>query len=313
MKSPFKHLSFAVAVILLAAAAPTWAQFSGVDTLYASGAISFSYRQTPFPIYSGSFSAQGESLNPDGSWDPGQTQAVGGGSGVVNVDSVMTAMYGLVANANGTFDFALAAVRTLGPLHPGSYPVDINTGTSMFLFVDDASYVDLPDTLDADVVIQWFMDLPAAHKLVSIAGNINVAAVDAYQLTGTFSGTTVDIDNVFFVVSVSSGSFNLAGDPLLATPVAPASGPVVTAQPNPFNPQTTLTFSLPTAQPVAAAVFDVSGRRVRTLTGGWLDAGPVALAWNGQDDHDRPAPAGVYLFRVTGAGWSQAGKVVLMP
>ena len=75
--------------------------------------------------------------------------------------------------------------------------------------------------------------------------------------------------------------------------------------PNPFAGATELCFALPTAGDVDLAVFDVAGRRIRTLVAGRLDAGIHRLVWNGADDAGRPAGAGVYFARL------RAGEAVL--
>jgi len=87
---------------------------------------------------------------------------------------------------------------------------------------------------------------------------------------------------------------------------------LATPHPNPFNPQTTVTFSLPTAQTVHLAVFDVRGRRVRTLYQGALEAGPHSLRWNGQDDGGRSLPSGMYCVNLVAGGEARNRRVMLV-
>ncbi|MEZ4388842.1 MAG: hypothetical protein R3D98_14960 [Candidatus Krumholzibacteriia bacterium] len=116
-------LGASILILLALLAAPASAQ------LYDAGRLSFSYVQTPFPGYSGSFAADGPALPPDGQLPPGQTEAVGGGTAPATTDSLQTAIYAVTANANGTFDVALAA-STAGAPTPGTYPVNLSTGTA---------------------------------------------------------------------------------------------------------------------------------------------------------------------------------------
>ncbi len=318
MRSPFSRsavMTVALLGFVLILPGVARAQFSGADTLYAGGAVGFTYRQTPFPIYSGLFDVEGDALLPDGGWNPGQTEAVGGGMGLVTADSVATAVYAIQDNGDQTYDVALAFVRTLGPLQPGSYPINVQTGAGVFIFIDDAATVALPDTLDVPTVIQWFQDLPAAHKFASLSGTITVSTVSADTLAGTFTGTAADIDNVFLIIAVSAGHFELRGlDPLLATPDAlPAAPAALSVAPNPFNPRTTLAFDLPRAQNVAAAIYDLAGRRVRQLHDGAMGEGAHRLAWDGTADDGTRMGAGVYLARVKGTGWQRAAKLTLLP
>ncbi len=93
-------------------------------------------------------------------------------------------------------------------------------------------------------------------------------------------------------------------DSTIGAPVLPpAVATVHHAYPNPFNPATTVAFSVPGAGPVNLAVFDVRGRRVATLVDGVLDPGRHERRWEGRDDQGRSVGSGVYLARlVTGQG-----------
>lgn len=69
--------------------------------------------------------------------------------------------------------------------------------------------------------------------------------------------------------------------------------------PNPFNPRTTIEFALPRdADHVLLAVYDVSGRLVRTLIDGPEPAGTRSVTWNGRDDAGRTTASGVYFYRL---------------
>ncbi len=68
--------------------------------------------------------------------------------------------------------------------------------------------------------------------------------------------------------------------------------------PNPFNPQTTIAFSLPQAGHARLSIYDVTGRLVRTLLDGALAAGPQTAVWDGTDAAGRGAASGTYLYRL---------------
>ncbi|MEZ4651285.1 MAG: FlgD immunoglobulin-like domain containing protein [Candidatus Eisenbacteria bacterium] len=72
--------------------------------------------------------------------------------------------------------------------------------------------------------------------------------------------------------------------------------------PNPFNPHTSIRFQLANSGPAELAVFDVSGRKVRTLVKGNLDAGDHAVTWDGMDEAGRPLASGVYWTQLTADG-----------
>jgi len=68
--------------------------------------------------------------------------------------------------------------------------------------------------------------------------------------------------------------------------------------PNPFNPSTTIRFTLPEAGHVTLAVYDINGRLVRILMGRSLAAGPHSVVWDGRDSNGREVASGVYIYRL---------------
>lgn len=95
-----------------------------------------------------------------------------------------------------------------------------------------------------------------------------------------------------------------------AAPAAPA-GPVLTVAPNPFNPQTTLRFTLAADGPTTLDVYDLAGRRVRTLLDGHLVAGEHRVTWDGRDDGGRAVASRVYLIRLRSGDVADVRRVAL--
>lgn len=98
---------------------------------------------------------------------------------------------------------------------------------------------------------------------------------------------------------------------------APAAGVVAatltlqSAAPNPFTRGTTLRFALPRAGSAAIEVFDLSGRRVRTIERGERAAGEHAVTWDGRGDGGERLGAGLYFVRLTLGGEWRTRRVVL--
>ncbi len=93
-------------------------------------------------------------------------------------------------------------------------------------------------------------------------------------------------------------------------PPAVAATSLLPAAPNPFLGSTELRFTLVESRPYALTVFDLAGRRVTELRG-MGRAGANAVRWDGRDQHGRAADAGVYYYRLAGAG-SAVQRVVLL-
>jgi len=79
---------------------------------------------------------------------------------------------------------------------------------------------------------------------------------------------------------------------------APRRTRLLSNRPNPFNPSTTIRFTLDRPATADLSVFDPAGRPVRVLVRGHLGAGDHEVLWDGLDGSGRPAPSGVYLYRL---------------
>jgi hypothetical protein len=84
------------------------------------------------------------------------------------------------------------------------------------------------------------------------------------------------------------------------------------AAPNPVQGVTTLTFALPSAGPVRLAIYDVVGRKVKTLVEGERAAGVHSARWDRTDDRGRVAQPGVYFTRLEMSGKVLQRKIVTL-
>ncbi|MBN2172320.1 MAG: T9SS type A sorting domain-containing protein, partial [Candidatus Krumholzibacteriota bacterium] len=82
--------------------------------------------------------------------------------------------------------------------------------------------------------------------------------------------------------------------------------------PNPFNPRTTISFSLPAAAEITLAVHDVRGRQVALLASGAWSAGRHDVVWDGRDGAGHPVASGLYLYRLEADGVRITNKMLLM-
>ena len=82
--------------------------------------------------------------------------------------------------------------------------------------------------------------------------------------------------------------------------------------PNPFNPTTTIRFALASTKDVDLTIFDMTGRRVRTLLRGRRNSGWHLIQWDGLDEKGRAVPSGVYLYRLKAGRDVQVRRMVLI-
>jgi hypothetical protein len=116
----------------------------------------------------------------------------------------------------------------------------------------------------------------------------------------------------FVVCTSESGAF-----PDLPTPVpddlaAPPGAQLHRNHPNPFNPRTTISFTLERAGPAELAVLDPAGRRIVVLAARTFGAGTHSLSWDGRDARGRALPSGTYIVRLATGTEVVARKVTLL-
>lgn len=82
--------------------------------------------------------------------------------------------------------------------------------------------------------------------------------------------------------------------------------------PNPFNPETTISFSLGKTSTVKLKIYNLKGQLVRNLANSDFVKGTHSLVWNGKDDKGNQVGSGVYLYRLESGDYTRSMKMVLM-
>ena len=82
--------------------------------------------------------------------------------------------------------------------------------------------------------------------------------------------------------------------------------------PNPFNPTTTIQYDLPLDSQVKLEIYDVSGRKVRTLVDGPQTAGSKSVQWDARDVHGRAISAGLYLYTLNTGKYTKTNKMIFL-
>ena len=128
--------------------------------------------------------------------------------------------------------------------------------------------------------------------------NRNVVLSDEFDASG--NPQVLGVDELNFTVPTN-----------VDTPVRPERM-AVKAVPNPFNPQTSIVFEMPSRADVTVEIFDSRGRLVRTLYQGVLGAGQQSRTWDGRGDSGQLVASGVYFARVVGGGYAASTRLVLV-
>ena len=113
------------------------------------------------------------------------------------------------------------------------------------------------------------------------------------------------LDNILVVRGLSSV---VANNDETVTPIVSALYPNF---PNPFNPSTTISYSIASPMPVKIEIFNMRGQRVSTLVNGAQPAGDHSVVWNGMDISGNRVSSAVYFYRMTSGKYSATKKMVL--
>ncbi|MCK5147449.1 T9SS type A sorting domain-containing protein [bacterium] len=115
--------------------------------------------------------------------------------------------------------------------------------------------------------------------------------------------------------SASSGTILIRNLSIVADDVQelqPLEYRLLQNHPNPFNPQTNITYHLPEGSHVYLSVYNMLGQEIRKLVDEYEGAGAHTVSWNGCDNSGNLVPTGVYLCRFSSGGQVFMRKMMLM-
>ncbi|MBN1291720.1 MAG: T9SS type A sorting domain-containing protein [Candidatus Latescibacteria bacterium] len=136
---------------------------------------------------------------------------------------------------------------------------------------------------------------PLTHTL-----NRNCIAVDHDGVVwiGTYDGViSYTDDSVTFIENNS---------------IIPKATPVITAHPNPFNPSTTITYSISDPSYVRIAIYNMAGQKIREIEADFMPAGTHTLSWDGRDTSGNIVSSGIYITRLEAGKHTATGRMVLV-
>jgi hypothetical protein len=82
--------------------------------------------------------------------------------------------------------------------------------------------------------------------------------------------------------------------------------------PNPFNPQTIISFAVKDRTTVRLEIYNLKGQLVRTLVNEWTDKGNHQVTWNGRDDNGNPVASGIYHYRMQAGDYKANRRMMLL-
>lgn len=193
--------------------------------------------------------------------------------------------------------FVLDLIETLTDTTGGDSLALDSLFESLFFELNDNLYLGLPDFFGNNQGVLEISEISDS----SFSGDF-YATLTKPVLTWPLQ--SINIDNGLFV-------FNKISLPVLAVkskPKVPERLILFPSYPNPFNPSTTVRFSvLDTKQPLSLHIYDIDGRLIETLFSGYVMPGFHEVQWNA-----RQYPSGIYFAMFRSGDIMQSTKLILI-
>ncbi|MDD4308746.1 MAG: carboxypeptidase regulatory-like domain-containing protein [Candidatus Cloacimonetes bacterium] len=145
-----------------------------------------------------------------------------------------------------------------------------------------------------------------AYSLALPVGVYSVTGTANNYLPRTYDGIAVSPNENTTLNIVLSGVAN--EDDILPVTATELAG----NYPNPFNPETTISYAIKDGCFVSLEVYNLKGQVVRSLIKRDMEQGRHSVVFNGKDDLGKPLASGIYMYRLKAGSYSSTRKMMLM-
>ena len=179
---------------------------------------------------------------------------------------------------------------------------------------------------DSIFTLNWNPPVEPEYPLISyeIHQKINAGAFDtvAYSSEPIYTETMRELgtDYYYYIVCVYADGNSIPSDTLHYRYVVSGEdivNPVLVTKllnnyPNPFNPETTIRFTLKETAPAKLYVYNIKGQLVKKLVDKVLPSGMHQIVWNGKDNNNCNVASGMYFYRLESANYTCVKKMLLL-
>jgi len=116
-----------------------------------------------------------------------------------------------------------------------------------------------------------------------------------------------DINNGYPFIRTHRDISNVSNKDKIISPIIE-----FTAYPNPFNPTTTISFTLKKSGDVNLDIYNLKGQKVKSLVDDFKESGQHIAIWNGLDNNGMPVGSGIYFYRIKTDNFFATKKFTLM-
>jgi len=211
------------------------------------------------------------------------------------------------------------AVRmVIGYYYNFSFTIDQANTMTFQVVIYDPAYV---TTADGDCLIKFQYKnfhpgvyggsqiAPINYITVGIQDHTATRGIQYSYANNYWPGSQTITNNTALLITSQNDYYPESNDDVVMSEIAFELGK---NYPNPFNPSTNISFTIPKECSVELAVYNIKGQRVKTLTNEVFAAGSHSVVWNGDDEGGRAVGSGVYFYRLNAGEYKAVGKMVMV-
>jgi hypothetical protein len=177
-----------------------------------------------------------------------------------------------------------------------------------------------PETLSGSINYPPQMNLFLGGESIANGGNYSLppSSTGIFSLVYEAGESVADFEGNLMITTNDPAlpeinlEINLTAAVSNENAINPSVNALYANYPNPFNPSTTISFSLKNPSQTCLSIYNLKGQLVKTLLDTELSAGTHILQWNGQDENSRPVASGVYLYRIQSPNFQSIRKMILL-
>jgi len=179
-------------------------------------------------------------------------------------------------------------------------------------FIKDKDYVIAIDRLETVIANSQLPDEVISAMIEEGYCYLKLSGIEERGLPVNCTVQTATLDEYQAKVRELESQFSFFPDEENEN-ITPIAGNILTLAnyPNPFNPTTTISFSLTSESDVSITVYNVKGQQVKQLVNDQLSAGSHTVEWSGKDNSNKSVASGIYYYKIS-AGKDTAMKKMLL-
>lgn len=206
------------------------------------------------------------------------------------------------------------------PVELSSFTAESVSGGVLLKWTTESEIENLGFLLERKTAGTSWQEIVSYKNDDALMGQGTVSFATDYEYTdklvqqgNTYEYRLADVDYNEVVTYHATREVFVESNPLTAI----ADNFTVMAYPNPFNPSTTIRYSIPVVETLHAtslhiAIYDITGKLVTTLVNKEQLAGWHEIQWNGTNQYGKEMPGGIYLSRVTVGNAVKTNKLILL-